>query len=39
MKHGKFVNKNGHRFASNKKYEQQLRQIRNRIIKKYPELI
>ena len=39
MKPGKFVNKNGHRFASNKKYEQQLRQIRNRIIKKYPELI
>lgn len=38
MKPGKFVNKNGHRFASNKKYEQQLRQIRNRIIKKYPEL-
>ena len=39
MKPGKFVNKNGHRFASNKKYEQQLRQIRNRIIKKYPELL
>lgn len=35
---GKFVNKNGHRFASNKKYEQQLRQIRNKIIKKYPDL-
>lgn len=38
MTPGKFVNKNGHRFASNKKYERQLRQIRNRIIKNYPDL-
>ena len=38
LKPGCFINKNGHRFASNKNYENQLRTVRNRIIKQYPEL-
>lgn len=36
---GGFVNKNGHRFASNKNYENLLKTVRNRIIKEYPELV
>jgi hypothetical protein len=35
---GCFINKNGYRFASDKDYEKNLKSIRNRIIKQYPEL-
>ena len=38
LKPGKFVNKHGKRYASDKKYEQRLNYLRNRIIDKYPEL-
>lgn len=33
-----FVNMNGHRYASNKKYEGQVKSIMNRIVKMYPIL-
>lgn len=35
---GSFVNKNGHRYASDKKYESNLKNIRNKILKRYPFL-
>jgi len=38
LKPGCFVNKNGHRYASKKNYETLLKSVRNRIIKKFPEL-
>lgn len=39
LKPGGFVNKNGHRYASEKNYEKLLKSIRDKIIKSYPELI
>ena len=33
---GNFVNYNGHRYASDKKYERRLRSLRNSLINKYP---
>lgn len=38
MAPGGFVDKYGHRYASNKKYEAQLKSIRDRIIRMFPEL-
>lgn len=38
LRPGCFINKNGHRFASDVNYEKNLKSIRNRIIKQYPEL-
>ena len=38
LKPGAFVNKNGHRFASDKNYEKNINYIRNKIINEYPEL-
>lgn len=34
----KFINKNGHRYAQDKNYENKVKSIRNKIIKKYPIL-
>lgn len=39
LKPGGFVNKNGDRYASKKNYEKDLKYIRDKIIKQYPELI
>lgn len=39
LKPNSFVNKNGHRYASKKTYENELSSIRNKIIKNFPELI
>ena len=39
LKPGGFVNKNGHRYASKKNYEALLKNVRNRIIRQYPELV
>lgn len=36
---GSFVNKNGHRYASDNKYESNLKNIRNKILKRYPFLV
>ena len=38
LKPGSFVNGMGKRYASDTKYENKIKSIRNRIIKKYPEL-
>lgn len=38
LKPNGFVNKNGHRYASNTKYEKQIQNIINRIIRMYPIL-
>ena len=38
LKTNGFVNMNGHRYASNKKYEGQVQSIMNRIVKMYPIL-
>lgn len=38
LRPGCFISKNGHRFASDVNYEKNLKSIRNRIIKQYPEL-
>ena len=38
LRPGCFINKNGHRFASDTDYEKNLKSIRDRIIRQYPEL-
>lgn len=39
LKPGCFINKNGHRFASDTDYEKKLKGLRNKIIQQHPELV
>ena len=35
---GGFINYNGHRYASDRNYENKIKYLRNRIVKEYPNL-